>query len=272
MQRIQMRRVAPMPRLLVAALSLAGAVGPSPLRAQSGAASRSIAPFSTVYVTTGTMLMDVTKLNPRFERTDLPADQRPGFFALSNDAYSIGIGGYGTVAERLTLGGEFHTADVGEESSPAGKTNQLSTTYLMGTVGYAMWTNWRVNVIPYFGVGMGSVSLTLKSRDGGPTVPAGQDPTFDEVIAQPGSLSTMKGSYVVVQPGVTIDMLILGRPDGTHGLTLGIHFSSLITPNRTKWTYGGREVFGAPDVGPTSGSIRLVFGYGGFRMGPPQSR
>lgn len=230
----------------------------------------SVAPFSAVYVATGSLLMDVSKLNSRFERNDLPVDQRPGFYTISNDAYSVGVGGYGVVLNRMLIGAEWHSADLGEEANPSGKTNQLQTKYFMGTIGYPAITTWRLNVFGYLGVGYGSLKLTLKNRDGGPTVPDGRDPTFDEILASPGSRSEVNGNYVMVQPGIGVDFLILGDESASRGLTLGLRIGSAISPNRTKWTYGGREVFGGPDAGPTSGTVRVQAGYGGFSLGGPR--
>lgn len=235
--------------------------------AQASTARGAVAPFSSVYVATGSLLMDVSKLNARFERSDLPAAQRPGFYTISNDAYSVGLGGYGVVLNRMLIGGEWHSADLGEEANPSGKTNQLQTTYFMGTLGYPAFTGWRITVFGFLGVGYGSLKLTLKNRDGGPTVPNDRDPTFDEILASPGSRSDISGNYVMVQPGLGIDFLVLGDEDAARGLTLGLRVGSAISPNRTKWKYGGRDVFGGPDAGPTAGTLRVQAGYGGFRLG-----
>jgi hypothetical protein len=242
-------------------------VAASTLGAQTRAVrDEPIAPFSSFYFATGTFLMDVSKLNPRFERLDLDQKDRPGFFTISNDGYSVGFGGYGAVIQRLVAGAEWHMADLGQEASPSGKTNQLKTSYWMGTLGYAVFTTWRVNIVPLLGIGTGNATLILKSRNGGPTVPEGQDPTFDEVIMSPGTESTMKGNYVMVQPGVGVDALLLRQETDRIGITLGIRLTSMISPNRTTWKYNGREVFGGPDVGPSGGVVRVMVGLGGFRL------
>jgi len=244
-----------------------GVAAPSVASAQTSVERKPIPAFSTFYATTGTLLMDVSRLNPHFERPDLPANQRPGFYTISNDGYSLGFGGYGPVFQRLLAGGEWHTAQLGEEASPSGKTNALSTSYVMGTLGFAIWTSWRVNVAGFAGIGPGKVKLTLTSRDGGPTVSPSIDPTFDEIILSSGARSVIEGSYLMVQPGVAIDVLMLRQTADRVGLTLGARFASLISPNRTTWTYEGRTVFGGPDAGPTGGSVRVLVGIGGFRMG-----
>ena len=245
----------------VVALALAAADRPADAQSMAGNP-----PFTTAYLSAGTLLMDVSKLNPHFERTDLALADRPGFFTISGDGFSVGVGGYGAVHNRLTLGAEWNSANLGEESSPLGKTNQLTTSHWMGTVGYAIYTSWRVNVVPSLGVGTGTVTLTLKDRAGGTTVSDTQDPTIDEIIASPGALSKVTGSYVIVQPALAVDFLILNQTTSRVGLTLGVRMASAISPNRTTWKYAGREVFGGPDVGPAGGVFRLVLGIGGFRL------
>lgn len=232
-------------------------------RAQDG-----VAPFSAFYGNVGTMLFDVSKLNARFERPDLKLLTPPrstGFLAISNDAVGYGIGGYGPIG-RLLLGGEWQYADVGEEASPNGRTNRLETTYFMATVGYALLNGWKFTLYPYLGIGGGQLSLSLKSRDGGPTVSSTVNPTFDEVVLSPGQSSTMKGSYILVQPGLGFDYLLLRNQKDRFGLTLGLRFSTNLSPNRTTWKYQGREVYGGPDAGPVGTSFRLVFGIGGYRL------
>jgi hypothetical protein len=248
------------------AITLVAAL-PATARAQVGSdAPGAISAFSTFYLATGTLLMDVSKLNPHFERIDLPSASRPGFFTISNDGYSVGMGGYGPVFDRFLLGAEFHTADLGQESSPTGKTNQITTRYWTATAGWALYTGWRVNVAPYVGIGQGTVDLILKSGSGGTPIAPTSGLLFDDIIMAPGTKSVMKGAYVMVQPGLAIDYLALRQQSDRLGLTIGVRFSTAISPNRTTWTYGGHELFGGPDVGPSGGNIRVVMGIGGFRL------
>jgi opacity protein-like surface antigen len=216
--------------------------------------------------------MDVTKLNPHFERLDLGASERPGYFTISNDGFSIGGGGYAAVLDRLLVGGEYHFADLGEEASPSGRTNALTTKYVLGTVGYAAFTAWRLNVAPFLGLGVGTAALTLRNRNGGAKVPTDLDPTFDEIVMSPGSRSVLKASYFMVQPGLRVDFLLLPQTDSRIGAVLGLHMSSSLSPNRTTWKYEGRNVFGGPDLGPSGGTFRLVMGLGGFRLGGAPGR
>ncbi len=240
----------------------------SPARAQTTPAPF-VAPFSNVFISVGTFYIDANRLNEHFARSDLLLQvppKRTGFDAIANHGYATGIGGYFPFG-RVLFGGEFQYADLGSESSPTGKTNQLRTTYVLGQVGFAVWTGWRFTLYPILGVGGGNLTLTLKDRTGGASLPASANPTFDDVVLSPGAKSDMTGFYVLVQPGIGFDYLVL-RNDKDHvGISLGVRVTTAISPHRTTWKYMGNEVFGGPDAGPTSSSIRLSLGIGGFRLG-----
>jgi hypothetical protein len=251
----------------IATFAAAGLALATPARAQ-GDGGGFVAPFSTIFISAGRLLMDVSKLNPRFERPDLlllNPPQRTGFDAISNDGYSIGIGGY-TPVGRVLLGGEWHYSDIGEESSTFGKTNRLETNYAMATVGFAAWTAWRWTIYPFVGVGVGKVALTLRDRFGVPQAPLTQDPSFDEIVLSNAPENKLNGSYVIFQPGLGFDYIALRDDRSRIALTLGLRISTAVTPNRTTWTYQGRSVYGAPDTAPVGPMLRLVFGIGGFRM------
>src|SRR5258708_4347522 len=63
--------------------------------AQGGAAGDPVAPFSSFYVSAGTILMNVSDLNFHFERPDIDTvSKRPGFATLANHGYTAGFGGY----------------------------------------------------------------------------------------------------------------------------------------------------------------------------------
>ena len=239
----------------------------APARAQTS--TPFVAPFSNVFISVGTFYIDANRLNERFARTDLLSlvpPKRTGFDAIANHGYATGLGGYFSYG-RVLIGGEFEYADLGSESSPTGKTNQLRTTYVLGQVGYAAWTGWRFTLYPFLGVGAGNLTLTLKDRTGGASLPASANPTFDDVVLSPGAKSDMSGFYILVQPGIGFDYLVLRNEKDHVGISLGLRVTTAISPHRTTWKYMGNEVFGGPDAGPTGSSIRLSLGIGGFRVG-----
>lgn len=217
-----------------------------------------IAPFSNFYVTTGTVLVDVGKINAHFT----PAN---GFYAISNDAYSLG-GGFSVPVGKLTLGAQYHYFDIGIESSPQGKTDQMTAKFVLAEVGYNFLNFWHWNLYGSFGVGVGTNTLIFRDRNGGPTVSETVDPTFDEILAKPGLKSELTGTFFILEPALGVDYLVLANTDSHIGLTIGFRVATAITPNRTTWKYKGRDVFGSPDAGPAGAQICLQFGVGGFRL------
>lgn len=244
-----------------AALVLATLLGINTSAAHAQATLRGdppIAPFSNFYVATGTVLVDVGKINAHFT----PAN---GFYAISNDAYSVGAG-FTVPVGKLTLGAQYHYFDIGIESSPQGKTDQMTAKFVLAEVGYNFLNLWHWNMYGSFGVGVGSNTLTFRDRNGGPTVSETVDPTFDEILDSPGLKSELTGTFYILEPALGVDYLVLANNDSHIGLTLGLRVSTAITPNRTTWKYKGRDVFGSPDAGPAGAQIRLQFGVGGFRL------
>ncbi len=223
-----------------------------------------VLPFSTFYALVGRLNADPTMVNSHFTRPDLA--NGTGFSALSNDAYSVGIGGSTPIAGMIA-GFEWTYADFGYETSPQGKTNRAETTYFMLTGGLPFYTTWKMTLFPFLGVGAGSMRVTLKTRDGGPSVSTTKSPTFDEIVLSPGLESQILGTYLMVQPGLGLDYLLLSDDPKSHlGVTLGVRFGTAITPNRTPWKYRGTEVFGGPTFQPSGGTLRVLVGIGGFRI------
>lgn len=223
-----------------------------------------VVPFTTIYGAVGRLNASPASVNAHFVRPDLAGGT--GFSALSSDAYAIGFGGY-TPLSRILVGFEWYYADFGYETSPQGKTNRAETSYAMAMVGLPIITTWRFTIFPYVGVGGGAMRVTLKSRDGGGTVSLARSPTFDDIILNPGTDSQIMGKYLMFQPGIGLDYLLL-KDDATSrlGITLGLRYGTVITPNRTPWTYRGVEVFGGPTFQPSGGTLRILVGIGGFRM------
>jgi hypothetical protein len=258
----------------VTAFLVAFGAAPRIAAAQASATDQSVAPFSSFYITAGTILMNVSDLNFHFERPDIDsASKRPGFPTIANHGYTMGAGFYFPVLGKYMLGAEANFGDMGYETSPNAKSVKMTTRYWMATMGYAVLTTWNFTLAPFVGIGTGSATVTLTQRGGGTAVSPSQAPTFDEVIAQPGSRSELVASYVIVQPGFALDFLNIPSTDGHVGVTMGLRVSSSISPHRATWTYQGHSVFGGPDLGPVGGSIRLVGGIGGFRLaGSPGAR
>ena len=245
----QSHRIAAAGALLTLAVLRAGA--------QDAPENPSIAPFTNVFVSLGNAFTNVTNLNARFDAAH--------FDAIAGHGYSIGGGGYVPFGRAL-FGGEYHDADFGFESTGAGRTNKMRSSYWMATVGYAFLTTWRFNVLGTLGVGMGTTKIDVSDRNGGATVGTSVDPLFDDILNSPGFSSTLTGSYSVFQPAIGADYLMLRSENSHVGVTFGIRLGTTISPHRTSWSYEGRNVVGAPDAGPVGAFLRLSIGVGGFRL------
>ncbi len=240
---------------IAALLSLAGVRA----RAQDIPVDPPVAPFSNIFVALGTAFTNVDALNVRFDSTR--------YDVIAGHGYSIGIGGYVPFGRAL-FGAEYHDADFGSESTAIGRTNKVESRYWMATVGYALYTTWQFNFVGFLGVGMGTTTLNVSDRNGGATVGTSVDPLFNDILNSPGFSSTITGSYMVFQPAVGVDYLMLRTKDSHAGVTFGLRFGTTISPHRTSWSYEGRDVVGAPDAGPVGSFLRLSVGIGGFNFAP----
>jgi hypothetical protein len=227
--------------------------------AQDAPAGTPVSPFTNVFISLGNSFTNVNALNVRFDSAH--------YDAIAGHGFSIG-GGLYVPYGRALFGGEYHDADFGFESTGTGRTNKMHSGYWMATVGYALFTTWKWNVIGSLGAGMGSTKITVSDRNGGPTAATNVDPLFDDVLKNPGFSSVLTGSYSVFQPAFGADYLML-RSDASHiGVTFGIRIGTTISPHRTAWSYAGRNVVGAPDAGPVGSFLRLTLGIGGFKLAP----
>jgi hypothetical protein len=241
---------------LVALLLLPVAL--SPVGAQ-GARGEGVGPGGTfphgaVFVSTGGSLINVDAVNERLDKG--------GYYAVSNDGISFGGGVRGNWG-RLVIGGEYAAVDYGEEGNPGnGRTTALKNHYYLGQAGYAWWAGRHLNVYSILGVGLGSVTLTVSDRNGGGTPPAGKDPTFDEVVLHPNTSSDLTGSYLLFEPALGADWLVLRSVGDRFGVTVGARVGKRIAPNRATWKLGGTTVVGGPDAGPDGTFARLTIGLG----------
>jgi hypothetical protein len=225
--------------------------------AQDPAAQPSIAPFTNVFLALGNAFSNVDLLNARFDSAR--------YDAIAGHGFSIGGGGYVPFGRAL-FGAEYHDADFGFESTGTGRTDKMGSKYWMGTVGYALYTSWKFNVVGFLGAGMGTTTIKVSDPSGGPTVGATPNPLFNDILSNPGLGSTLTGTYTIFQPAVGVDYLML-RTDKSHvGVTFGLRIGTSISPHRTAWSYEGRDVVGAPDAGPVGTFLRLSVGIGGFKL------
>jgi hypothetical protein len=211
-------------------------------------------PFATIFVSTGGSFASTNGLNAAIDTAK--------YFAVSNDAISFG-GGARVHWGRMILGAEMAMSDFGEEGDPTrGRTVALRSRFVLGQLGYAWWAGRHLNVYPMLGVGAGTMELTLSDRNGGGAPPVGIEPTFTEIALHPNFTSKPEATYLVFEPSVGADWLVLRSLGDRMGLTIGARLGAKIAPNRATWRLDGRKVVGGPDVGPDGAWLRLTAGIG----------
>ncbi|MBW7933319.1 MAG: hypothetical protein H3C62_06805 [Gemmatimonadaceae bacterium] len=241
-----------------AALALLFSLVVAPADAQGargeGVGPGSAFPFSSVFFGVGGSVATTRELNARLDTAN--------YFAVSNDAISYGGGarvGFG----RMIFGGEFAITDFGEEGDPqSGRTSALRSRFYVGQFGYAVWAGRHLNVYPMLGVGAGTMVLTLSDRTGGGAPPSGVDPSFTEIALHPNYSSKLEATYLLFEPAVGADWLVLRSVGDRFGVTIGARVGAKFAPNRAAWRLDGRKVIGGPDVGPDGMWFRLTAGIG----------
>jgi hypothetical protein len=211
-------------------------------------------PFASFFLSAGGSVAYTGDLNSRLDSAN--------YFAVSNDAISYGGGvrmGWG----RMIFGGEFAVTSFGEEGDPvSGRNSALRSRFALGQIGYAWWAGRHLNIYPMLGVGAGTMVLTLSDRNGGGAPPTGVDPSFTDIALHPNYSSELDATYLLFEPAIGADWLVLRSLGDRFGLTFGARVGKKIAPNRATWKLDGRKVIGGPDVGPDGAWLRLTAGIG----------
>lgn|SRR5512140_183685 len=241
-----------------AGLALPALAAVAPLGAQGargeGVGPGGTFPYASFFVSAGGGTAQTGDLNARLDTAK--------FFAVSNDAISYGGGGRVSWG-RMIVGAEYAMTDFGEEGNPGnGKTSALRSRFYLVQVGYAGYAGRHLNVYPMLGAGAGTMVVTLSDRNGGGQPPAGVDPTFTDVVLHPNYSSKLDATYLLFEPAIAADWMVLRSVGDRMGLTIGARLGKKIAPNRAAWRLNGSKVIGGPDVGPDGSWFRLTVGIG----------
>ncbi|MBX7117379.1 MAG: hypothetical protein K1X31_00130 [Gemmatimonadaceae bacterium] len=241
--------------LAATALALAlTAATPPVARAQSCDCPAPVYPARwSVFLATGAGTMETTTLNALLAGAG-------GYYALSDDAISLGVGGY-TSFGPLRLGAEYVQLVAGRESAPSGRHAWLESRYAMATVGWDLRPFGRLSLAPTLGVGRGQYVLGVGDRAGG--APAAGTPTFPELLADPGTETTIAGGHWIYEPMIAADLVVVRLRGQRGGITIGARAGYRIAPNRPEWRARGEAVAGGPVDQAKGPILRITFGIGG---------
>jgi len=199
----------------------------------------------------GYMRLSLDDLNTPLAGAGLPS--------MDEDFLTLGGAGYGARG-RFLIGGEGHALLGRTETTPGGA-RQLTVSggYGMFRVGYLAVTRDAFDVYPLFGIGGGGMSLKIAERGA---------PTFDQVIADPETSSTLATAMFVLDVAAAANFRItMGEnEDGVGGFVLGVQAGYSFSPAQSGWTLDGtNDVAGGPDLRIQGPYVRLSIGGWGRR-------
>jgi hypothetical protein len=194
----------------------------------------------------GYMQLSLDDLN-----TDLTGGALP---AMSEDYLTLGGAGYGARG-RFLIGGEGHALLGRKETTPGGlRELAVSGGFGMFRVGWLVVSRGAFDLYPLFGIGGGGMSLKIAERS---------VPTFDQVIADPETSSTLTTAVLVLDVGAAANYRItMGqRENRVGGFLLGVQAGYSFAPAQSAWSLDGtNDVAGGPDLRIQGPYVRLSIG------------
>ncbi len=188
-----------------------------------------------------------------------------GFATPHTNALTLGGGGYG-LYHRVLVGAEGHAALWQSQSTTGGRETGLAGGYGMLDVGYAVIRTSHWIVYPMGGVGGGAMQVDLRDRTGVGIGPDINDPTFDEVLGDPGHRSRLNRVGVVTSVGMGIDFVARSPRNGsTGGFLIGVRAGYLFNPAVGTWRLYDQEVTGGPEAKLAGPFVKVSFGGGGTK-------
>ena len=194
----------------------------------------------------GYLRLDLDDLSSALDGAALPS--------MSEDFLTLGGSGFAARGKFL-IGGEGHAVlGTGETTGDGGRRLNVSGGYGMFRVGYLVYTRDALDVYPLFGIGGGGMSLKIAERFA---------PTFDQVIADPETSSTLSTALFVLDVGVGASYRItMGqRENGVGGILVGFQTGYSFAPAQSAWSLDGtNDVAGGPDLRIQGPYVRVSIG------------
>ena len=195
-----------------------------------------------MYAIGGYAQLDVDALNARLAALDEP------YSPVSEDMVVFGIGLHGRL-DRFIVGGEAAVQASIEDAEAGDERNaELSGFNGSALLGFSIIQTHGFDFYPMIQLGFASATLEVSERG---------DPTWDEVLGDPGRRSTMTTGTVYGAGGVGMDYTFRG------GFFMGLRGTYAYTPDTDDWSEETGEVLGGPEMSLSGPSVRLLLGFGG---------
>ncbi len=211
----------------------------APLVAQEGDSVRLSPPFAW-YLSLGSLQAEWTYVQSDFTTA--------GYGALPRDLFQIGGGAY-VVAGGVLLGAEGYALLSERQTSG---TRELRTTSGAGYVvlGVPLANRPRARLYPFGGFGGAGLRFRIDQSVGSGVGPDANNPTFLQVLQDPGQVSRLTAGSLALTAGVGFDVAPAGlhraRRGGTHGLMIGLRAGYQWTPFTSDWRMYDLRIIGGP--------------------------
>ena len=195
-----------------------------------------------LYGAAGYAQIDVDELNARLASLDEP------YSPVSEDMIVLGGGLHGRM-DRVILGAEFSLLASIEDAEAGDERNaKLSGFQGSGMLGFSILQTDGFDFYPLLQAGFAAVTLEVNERG---------DPTWDDVLGDPGRRSTLEAGAFYGAAGVGMDYTF------RNGFFMGVRGTYGFTPKTDSWKEETGEVLGGPEMDLSGPSVRLLLGFGG---------
>ena len=195
-----------------------------------------------LYVLGGYAQVQLDDLNERL--ATLPEPYSP----VGEDLVLFGGGLHGRI-DRVILGIEVATMYSIEEAEMADE-RTASLSGMNGTLGFgfSIIQSRSFDFYPLIQLGATAATLEVEQRD---------DPTWNDVLADPGRTSSLTSLMFYGSAGVGMDLTF------RNGFFLGLRGSWGYTPPTDGWSDEKGDIMGGPELDMSGPSVRLMVGFGG---------
>lgn len=195
-----------------------------------------------VYGIGGYAQLDVDELNAHLAALPEP------YTAVSEDMIVLGGGIHGRwrraiIGAEATVMGSIEDAEVEDERKA-----ELSGFNAVGMLGFSILQSDGFDFYPLIQAGFASATLEVSERG---------DPTWDEVLTDPGRQSLLTTGTFFGAAGVGMDYTFSG------GFFMGVRGTYGFAPKTDSWTDEEGDVLGGPEMDLSGPSVRLLLGFGG---------
>ena len=197
---------------------------------------------------------------------DLNARLRPTYGTFNSTSLDIGGGAY-AIWRGVLIGVEGAALKWGSvttvEAAPASNRHtSLTEGYGALDLGLPFRGPGGLMWYPFAAAGGGGTMFILEDPGSATLVTAKNNPSFTDVVNDPGFHSRLTGRWMLFSVGVGAERFILQQPhgDGVRGLAIGARAGFRIAPSIGDWVLYNLTIPGGPNAGPAGAFVVFTIG------------